>query len=172
MINSINRAFLSYDYLDLQVLPGVETVAELTDGLVLRRTAYEPFDAKRHRARKQRYVNQLIQQADEQVARAGWNVYRTGRKLTYRKEPCAPADVQAKFVLHVVPADPANLPAYYQQYISENLDFLFNWRGEQIDDQCIAIIPLPAYAIDRIYIGQWIPAENRTVWEAELTPGR
>ena len=167
-----HRSFLSYDDTDLRLLPGVETVAELADGVVFRRTAYEPFDAKRHHARKQRYVNQLIQQASERVAHAGWSVYRTGRKLTYRKEPCAPADVQAKFVLHVVPADPANLPAHRQQYNSENLDFLFKWRGERIDDQCIAIIPLPAYAIDRIHIGQWIPAENRTVWEAELTPGR
>ena len=167
-----HRSFLSYDDTDLRLLPGVETVAELADGVVFRRTAYEPFDAARHRARKQRYMDQLIQQASEQVVHAGWSVYRTGRKLTYLKEPCAPADVQAKFVLHVVPADPANLPAHRQQYNSENLDFLFNWRGEQIDDQCIAIIPLPAYPIDRIYIGQWIPAENRTVWEAELTPGR
>ena len=167
-----NRAFLSYDYLDLQVLPGVETVAELTDGLVFRRTAYEPFDAKRHRARKQRYVNQLIQQADEQVVRAGWNVYRTGRNLIYRKEPCAPADVQAKFVLHIVPTDPANLSPDRQQYDSENLDFYFKRRGERTDNQCTIIIRLPAYTMDRIYIGQWIPAENRTVWEAELTPSR
>ena len=167
-----HRSFLSYDDTDLRLLPGVETVAELADGVVFRRTAYEPFDAKRHRARKQRYMDQLIQQASERVVHAGWSVYRTGRKLTYLKEPCAPADVQAKFVLHVVPADPANLPAYCQQYISENLDFLFNWRGEQIDDQCIAIIPLPTYAIDHIYIGQWISKENRTVWEAELSPGR
>ena len=43
------------------------------------------------------------------MARAGWNVYRTGRKLLYRKEPCVPADVQAKIVLHVVPIDPAVL---------------------------------------------------------------
>ena len=167
-----NRAFLSYDYLDLQVLPGVEVVAELTDGLVLRRTAYEPFDANRHHARKQRYVNQLIQQADERVARAGWNVYRTGRNLIYRKEPCAPADVQAKFVLHVVPADPADLPPDRQQYDSENLDFYFNRRGERTDNQCTIIVRLPAYAIDRIHIGQWIAEDNRTLWEAELTPSR
>ena len=167
-----HRAFLSYDDTDLRLLPGVEVVAELADGVVFRRTAYEPVDAKRHRARKQRYVNQLIQQASERVVHAGWSVYRTGRKLTYRKEPCAPTDVQAKFVLHVVPADPANLPAHRQQYGSENLDFYFKRRGERIDDQCTIIVRLPAYAIDRIYIGQWIPAENRTVWEAELTPGR
>jgi len=157
-----------YDTFDLQVLPGVELVAELAEGFVFRVTAAEPFDAKRHRARKQRYVQQLIQQASEQVVRAGWGVYRTGRKLIYFKEPCAPSDVQAKFVLHVVPVDPANLPAHRQQYGSDNLDFPFDWHGERVDDQCTVLIQLPDYAISRIYVGQWIPAEDRTVWEAEL----
>ena len=171
----MNRERLSYDDLDIRLLPGIEIVAELADGLVLRRTAYEPFDAKRHRARKQRYVDQLIQQASGQVSRAGWTVYRTGRTLIYRKEPCAPADVQAKFVLHVVPADPADLPADRQQYDSENLDFYFNWNSLwsfRLGDQCIAIAHLPTYAIDRIHVGQWISKDNRTLWEAELTPGR
>ena len=166
------RDIYGYDVTDLCALPGMEIVAELADGVVLRRTAYKPFDAKRHRARKQRYVQQLIQQADERVARADWNVYRTGRKLIYRKEPCAPADVQAKFVLHVVPTDPANLRADRQRYGSENLDFFFDWYGSYLGDQCMAIIRLPNYAMDRIHIGQWISAENRTLWEAELTSSR
>ena len=173
-----NREYLGYDYLDVRLLPGLEIVAELADGVVFRRTAYEPFDAARHRARKQRYVEQLIQQASEQVGRAGWTVYRTGRTLIYRKEPCATADLQAKFVLHVVPVDPADLPAHRQQYDSENLDFYFDWNslykslGFRLDDQCIAIAQLPDYDIDRIHIGQWIAAEDRTLWEAEFSPGR
>ena len=166
------RGYLGHDDLDLRVLPGMEIVAELADGLVLRRTAAEPFNADRHRARKQRYVNQLIQQASEQVARAGWNVYRTGRKLIYFKKPCAPTDVQAKFVLHVVPADPADLPVRRQQYDSDNLDFYFHQHGFYLGDQCTIIIPLPAYAIDRIYVGQWIAEEDRTLWEAEFPASR
>ena len=167
-----NRAFIGHDDTDLRVLPSVEIVAELADGVVFRRTAAEPFDAERHRARRQRYVEQLIQQADEQVIRAGWGVYRTGRTLIYFKEPCAPADVQAKFVLHVVPADRADLPIHRKRHGSENFDFYFYWRGERVDDQCIAIIRLPAYAIGRIHVGQWISAEDRTVWAAELPPRR
>ena len=184
-----DREDRGYDELDFRLLPGIEVVAELADGLVLRRTAAEPFDEDRHRARKQRYVEQLIQQASEQVVRAGWTVYRTGRTLIYRKEPCAPADVQAKFVLHVVPADPADLPAHRQQYDSENLDFYFDWNtyfdwdafdwdarrkssGFRLGDQCIAIAHLPAYPIDRIHTGQWIAAEDRTLWKAEFAPRR
>ena len=176
--SSYDRASLGYDDLDLRLLPGIEIVAELADGLVLRRTASEPFDEDRHRARKQRYVNQLIQQASERVVRAGWTVYRTGRTLIYRKEPCAPADTQAKFVLHVVPAVPADLPADRQPYGSENLDFYFRWSclwkslGFRLGDQCIAIAHLPTYPIDRIHVGQWISKDNRPVWEAEFSPGR
>ena len=162
------RDLHGYDDTDLRVLPGMEVVAELADGVVLRRTAAAPSDAKRHRAQRQRYVEHLIQQADEQVGRAGWGVYRTGRKLIYFKEPCAPADIQATFVLHVVPIDPTDLPVRRQQYGSENRDFHFDWRGSWLGNQCVAILPLPTYAIRRIHVGQWIAAEERTLWEAEL----
>ena len=161
-----------FDDFDIRVLPGVEPVAELSDGVVFRVTASEPFNADRHRARKQRYVQQLIAQADEQVARAGWSVYRTGRKLIYHKEPCAPADVQAKIVLHVIPTDPGVLSIYRQQHGYDSLDFYFNQRGFRLDDQCIAIAQLPDYPIGRIRVGQWIAKEDRTVWEAELSASR
>ena len=164
----------AYDFsdFDIRVLPGVEPVAELSDGAVFRVTASEPFNADRHRARKQRYVQQLIAQADEQVARAGWSVYRTGRKLIYHKKPCVPADVQAKLVLHVIPTAPGVLSISRQQHGYDSLGFYFDQRGFRLDDQCIAIAHLPAYAISRIHVGQWISAENRTVWEAELPPRR
>ncbi len=167
-----DRASFTHDDTDFRVLSGVEIVAELADGTVFRRTAAEPFDADRHRARRQRYANQLIHQADAQVRRAGWRVYRTGRRLIYRKKPCAPADVQAKFVLHVVPVDWADLPAKRKQHGFDNLDFYFDQRGERVDDQCMVIVRVPAYAINRIRIGQWIAAENRTLWETEFAPGR
>ena len=168
-------ALRGYDLMDVGCLPGVEPVAELADGVVFRATAAEPFDPDQHRARRQRYIDQLIQQAGERVVRAHWDVYRNGRKLTYRKQPCAPADTQAKFVLHVLPADPAVLPAYRQRYGYDNLGFYFDRynvrRGVQRGDQCIAIVLLPNYPIDRIRVGQWIAVENRTLWEAELSGG-
>ena len=159
----------NYDAMDLRVLPGVEVVAELADGLVLRLTAVKPFDAERHRARKQRYVDQLVEQAGERVVHSVWDVYRTGRKLTYFKQPCAPVDVQAKFVLHVIPADPADLPAHRKRYGFDNLGFYFDRRGGRVADQCVVIVQLPDYAIGRIRVGQWISAGNRTLWEAEFS---
>ena len=162
-----NRAHAGYDLIDLRVLPGVELVAERTDGWVLRRTAAEPFNEAWHRAQKQRHIDQLIQQAQTRVVRAAWDVYRNGRLLIWRKQPCAAADVQAKFILHVTPADPANLPPHRKRY--DNLSFYFDWRGVQLADQCMAIAQLPDYPISRIRVGQWIVGGNRTLWEAELS---
>ena len=167
-----NVSVQDYDDLDLRVLPGAETVAELADGFVLRLTAAEPFDAERHHARKQRYVEQLLEQAGERVVRSDWDVYRNGRKLTYLKKPCAAADVQAKFVLHVVPTDPADLPVHRKRFGYDNLGFYFDRRGRRAADQCIAIVELPDYAMDRIRVGQWVSERNRTLWDAEFSPGR
>ncbi len=172
------RAFYAYDALDIRCLPGVETVAELSDGVVFRVTTAEPFDADRHRACKQRYAEQLIQQAGDPVVRAGWDVYRKGRKLIYFKEPCTRADVQAKFVLHVTPADPedlarpADLSEPRRRYDYDNLGFYFDRRGLRVGDQCIATAPLPGYPIGRIRVGQWIANGNRTLWDAAFSPGR
>ena len=156
------------DILDIRLLPGVETVAELADGVVFRVTAAEPFNEDRHRARKQRYLDQLLEQAGERVVRGDWDVYLGEGKLTYLKQPCAPEDVQAKFVLHITPADPADLPAYRQRDGFDNLGFYFDRRGFRVGDQCMATVQLPAYPIGRIRVGQWISKENRTLWEAEF----
>ena len=166
-----NRGVYGYDLMDLRLLSGVEPVAELADGVVFRTTATEPFDAERHRARKQRYVQQFIEQAGKLVIRADWDVYRKGRKLTYRKQPCAAADTQAMFVLHAIPLDPADLPAHRRPYGFDLLDFYFDWRGGvRLDDQCGVIVQLPDYPIGRIRVGQWIAAENRTLWETTAEP--
>ncbi len=182
--NSYRTVYFDYNDLDLRLLPGVEVVVKLSDGVVFRVTtetaATEPFDADRHRVQKQRaeehYVAQLLAQAGERVVRAGWDVYRNGRKLTYFKKPCAPADVQAKFILHVTPADPSVLPIARRRYGFDSLGFHFDWLRRRhrmrVADQCIAVVELPAYAIGRIRVGQWIANGNRTVWDAEFSPGR
>ena len=181
------KSFYDFDDFDIRLLPGVEPVAELADGVVFRVTATEPFDEAKHRARKQRYVQQLIERAgelviradstwpihtsgaeraDEQVARAGWDVYRNGRKLTYHKQPCTPDDGQTNFVLQVIPNDPADLSADRRQYGFDNLDFVFHTRsGIRLDDQCVVTAKLPDYPISRIYIGRWMAGNDSMLWE-------
>ena len=165
------KSFYDFDDLDIRVLPGVEPVAELYDGVVFRVTAAEPFDAERHRARKQHYVDQLIEQAGEPVVRADWDVYRTGRTLTYLKNPCASADTQAEFILHATPVDPADLPSHRRPYGFDSLSFYFHIRGGiRLDDQCVVTASLPDYDISRIRVGQWSTEENRTLWETTAEP--
>ena len=165
------HAVYAYDDFDLRYLPGVEPVAELADGAVFRITAAEPFDAAQHRARKQRYVQQLLEQAGEPVVRADWDVYLNERTLTYRKQPCTPADAETRFVLQVIPVNSVDLPADRQQYGFDLLDFHFRIRGGvRLDDQCVATAHLPDYPIGRVYIGQWTSNENRTLWDMAAKP--
>ena len=172
--NSFRSVYFDYTDLDIRLLPGVETVVEASDSVVFRVmvAATEPFNEERHRARKERYqeryVEQLLEQAGERMVRADWDVYRNGRKLTYFKQPCTPADTQAKFVLHVTPADPGVLPIARQRYGFDSLGFFFDRRGVQVGDQCMVSAHLPDYAINRIRVGQWISNENRTLWDAEF----
>ena len=172
--NSFRSVYFDYTDLDIRLLPGVETVVESSDSVVFRVmvAATEPFDEDRHHARKERYqeryVEQLLKQAGERVVRSDWDVYRNGRKLTYFKRPCTPADTQAKFVLHATPADPGVLPFSRQRYGFDSLGFFFDRRDIRVGDQCIVIAHLPDYAIDRIRVGQWIANGNRTLWDAEF----
>ena len=188
------KSFYDFDDLDIRVLPGVEPVAELSDGVVFRVTATEPFDADQHRARKQRYVQQLIEQtgerviradstwpvstwgveqADERVVRADWDVYRNERTLTFRKKPCSPDDAQTRFLLQVIPVDPAHLIADRQPHGFDHLDFNFNTRGGvRLDDECVVTAQLPDYPIDRIYIGRWIAGNTRTLWDMDFSGAR
>ena len=181
--DTYRTVYYDYNDLDIRLLPGVEVVVEFSDGVVFRVTstaAVEPFDEARLRAQKERYqeryVDQLLEWAGERVVRADWDVYRNGRKLTYFKKPCAPADVQAPFFLHIVPVDPADLPADRRRYGFDNLDFHFDWLDRtarvQVADQCVAIARLPDYAIDRVYSGQYVSNEHRTLWGVELPPRR
>ncbi len=169
--NSFRSVYFDYDDLDLRLLPGVETVAESPDGVVFRATAAitEPFNADQHRARKQRYLRQLVEQAGEPVVRARYDVYRNGRELIYFKQPCTPADTQAKFILHVTPATPSVLPSARKRYGFDNLGFHFDRRGVQVGDLCMATAQLPAYPIGRIRVGQWSSSDNRTLWDAEFS---
>ena len=101
-------------------------------------------------------------------------MYRNGRTLTYRKQPCTPDDVQTSFLLQVIPVDPEDLPVHRQPSGFDNLDFYFldfyfRMRGGiRLDDQCVATAQLPDYPISRIYIGRWLDGDNRMLWEMEL----
>ena len=97
---------------------------------------------------------------------SNYNLYLQDNALYYAKQPCALADTEAKFFLHIYPTDAADLPAYGGAL--ENLDFDFLNYGFLTDDKCIIRRDLPDYPIDRIHTGQYIYPDGAVTWETDL----
>ena len=101
------------------------------------------------------------------VVQSDFDLYLSGDRLAYLKEPCAPDDTGARFFLHIFPVDPAALPADSRERGFANLDFHFADHGADIGGKCVAERDLPDYAIERIRTGQFVSGEGR-VWGAEF----
>lgn len=93
--------------------------------------------------------------AAEPLARSPFTLHFTDRALAYVRDPCSDADVERGFFLHVTPADADDLPWGRGEYGFDNLDFPFARYGVRFDGVCLAIVPLPDYAIAGIRTGQW-----------------
>ena len=104
------------------------------------------------------------------LARAAFDVHLNGNKLTYFKPSCAEEDTQAKFFLHVFPAEEVDLPPDRKPFGFNRLNFQFEWSGEFLDGGCIAQRLLPDYPLDRIQTGQFVP-EGKQLWRAEFPAG-
>ena len=98
--------------------------------------------------------------------RAAFDLHLGGGALTYVRAPCGEADVQARFFLHVTPADADDLSAGDRRKGFENLDFAFERRGAILGGTCMASIALPAYPIASVRTGQFTGGAR--VWEAEF----
>ena len=94
--------------------------------------------------------------------RSNFDLYLRDNQLIYRRETCAAADTAAKFRLHIIPRDTADLPADRRREGYANLDFDFGRWGGFFDGQCIAAVPLPEYPIAAIHTGQ------AGIWEVNL----
>ena len=105
------------------------------------------------------------------VAQSRFALYLSGNSLAYIKEPCAADDADAQFFLHIIPDDPADLPADRREAGFANMDFQFADHGAYLGNKCVAERALPGYAIERIRTGQFVSGEGR-VWGAEFAAGR
>ena len=101
------------------------------------------------------------------VAQSDFDLYLSGNKLAYLKEPCVPGDADARFFLHITPAAPADLPAAGRERGFANLDFHFADHGAYIGDICVASLDLPDYPIERIRTGQFVSGEG-DLWRVEF----
>ena len=103
----------------------------------------------------------------EPVIRSRFDVYYADSQLIYTKKPCTEEDVTPRFLLHVIPVDPADFEYPY----FNNLDFNFIpgvFRNGLDDGRCVSIRPLPDYAIERIRTGQFFPHEE-PLWKGEAS---
>ncbi len=110
--------------------------------------------------------------AGEPAVRSNFDIYLHENTLTYVKEPCARADTEATFFLHLIPIDANDLPDRRRQYGFDNLDFDFDERGVIFDGKCMTRVPLPEYDITRIVTGQYVVRRVlggfKRFWEEEI----
>ena len=105
----------------------------------------------------------------EPTARSTFDIYLAENTMSYTKQPCAPADIEARFFLHIIPASKVNLPISRWRYGFDNLDFdFFHDHGVMLNGKCIATVPLPDYAIKHITTGQFMPLDEEPLWKVEL----
>ena len=108
--------------------------------------------------------------AGEPAVRADFDIYINDNTLTYAKEPCARADTEATFFLHLIPTNVNDLPDHRQQHGFDNPDFDFEAHGERFEGKCLATVPLPAYGISGIRTSQYVRVDGgfNHLWEAEF----
>ena len=140
---------------NLDTLPELESIAELTDGVILKvNKSYGNADAYRAITDTQPLV------------RSNFDLHLIDNTLHYVRDTCSPADTQARFLLHIVPHDTNDLPQHRQQYGFVNLDFAFYEHGVRFDGKCLASVPLPDYPIVYIKTGQGTPNES-LFWQGQ-----
>ena len=105
----------------------------------------------------------------ERLDGARFDIYMSENVLIYFKQPCADEDTYAPFFLHIIPADARDIPDSRLEHGFDSKDFRFGNRGKASDGWCVAIAPLPLYAIERIRTGQ--RADGGEVWEVEIELG-
>ena len=105
----------------------------------------------------------------EPLARGAFDVHLLDGDLVYVKEPCAQADTDARFFLHVVPERIGDLREARRESGFDNVDFRFFLNGARFDGRCAARVPLPPYPIASVRTGQFSGAGE--VWSAEFAVG-
>ena len=101
------------------------------------------------------------------VASSVYSVRHDDDRLIYLRDGCTEGDTAAMFFLHIVPVDGDDLPAARRQYGFDNRDFSFVTRGARMEDDCVAVVPLPGYPIASIRTGQY--DETGDLWSVEFT---
>ena len=96
-----------------------------------------------------------------------FDLYLADKELHYVREQCNAGDTADRFLLHIIPAEVADLPEARREYGMDNRDFAFAGRGAHFDGKCMATVELPDYPIAAIRTGQFVIGEP-PAWSVEL----
>ena len=150
--------------------------AEGADGSISPETAaairekYTALDIRDSLQDLQADLRRLIAQRAKRIIASVFDVYLDQDRLLYLKENCSPADMEARFFLHVTPVDTRDLPAPRRADGFDNWDFSQGyWKLD--DRRCIARGWLPTYPIRQIRTGQFVKdaqGAHRNLWEGEF----
>ena len=143
--------------------PGMQIVAALDDGVILRRSA---AGTARTAARDAAAITPALLQDARIGLRSGFTVHLNGAadRLIYTKYGCRSADVETRFFLHVTPRDYRDRPTYGEFHI---LNFDFGGHGFINRGLCVAVRALPDFPIARIDTGQFTPRDGQ-LWKVTL----
>ena len=111
-------------------------------------------------------ASELKQNDVKPAVRSVFNVYIDDGELIYAKSPCTDADHDARFFLHLTPADVSDLPEERRESGFDNLDFNLRDRGGESDGACFAAVDLPEYRIASISTGQFTSVGH--IWSEEF----
>ena len=169
------RLRYNYELQQLAALPALETEVVLKDGVIFKVNNGKDAGGVGKAAQGEtlrKAVREGVLRDAQPVIRADFDVYldESANKLIYIKETCSGNDLAPRFFLHVIPENNADLPRRRRPYAFDNLNFDFDEYGFEAAGLCAAVRDLPDYAIAEIETGQWLPREDRRIWEGEFRP--
>ena len=113
----------------------------------------------------------MIAAAGPPVVRGEFDLYLHDDLLLYVREDCRPEHREGRFVLHLDPRDPDDLPPIRRPYGFENRSFSFDDRAVERGRRCVAHVRLPDYPIRRVVTGRHPGRSGRDfVWRVEFAP--
>ena len=135
---------------------GNRKIAELIDRRLVEADLYprligEEGDETFHAEAEARF--QEVLDGARLLIRGRFDVWLDGGRLLYVRDRCVGSD--ERFSLHVVPADPDDLPEQRREHGFDNLDFDLSRTRLRFMPRCVAARRLPDYPVAAIRTGQF-----------------
>ena len=149
-------AATDYTFPELLASEGLDFVVALRDGYVIRVSG---------RTHAEKYATIISREPD---IVSDFDVYFSGRELSWVRKPCRHSEIEGVVYVHVFPRNVANIPDDRKRSGFDVLDFRFPYAGVIFDGTCMATIPLPDYQITTIFTGQY--SEGELLWSGRIDP--